>query len=124
MIKDLIDLELGNPIAVLIEDNQLEKLNIDKLVVNVSSDQLFDSTSARDFVFHKLSQSKGDINYLIFKGIDKLSSLSQIDLIGLIKDRKFEGKDLPKNVIIITTIRHLKSVQSLNKELIKFLVQF
>lgn len=56
--------------------------------------------------------------HLIISEIDKLSTENQnSQYLGLIKDRELHGYKLPKNVIIVLTIKDKTALKNISKEI-------
>lgn len=123
MNKELIELQRGsNATCVVILDENSRDLGQTLIMdANIQDKYLFGSNPIFKNKLDRLS-SKGILTYFVIRGIDELSSDMQNRYIGLVKDREFNGYNIPKNVIIVFTVKTRDNLKKISKELYQFCV--
>lgn len=119
--KELIELQIGcKSTAVIISNEDCKELEPTVIINANTSDKDLFSTKLGNTIFSKnldnISQSE-TIAYIIINGIDEINVEMQNRYIGLVKDRELMGYNLPKNVIILFTVKDKESLKKISGEL-------
>lgn len=126
MNKELIELQRGcNATCVVILDVNYRELGQTLFMdAKIEDEKLFASPIGNPIFKEKLDRiaSNGNLTYFIIRGIDELTEDMQNRYIGLVKDREFNGYNLPHNVIIVFTVKTREGLQKISKELYRFCV--
>lgn len=124
MIKELIDLQRNsNATCVVIENIDSEKLSpIVSMKANVS-DKFLLTGSIPPFAY-KIDEKckKNKLCYFVIKGIDEISTEQQNRYVSLVKDRELNGYYLPKNCIIVFTVKDRSTLKNISQDLYHFAV--
>ena len=123
MFKDLVERQRNcRATCVLIETKDIKELSpIVKMKASVSDAFLY--TGKRPPFADKIDKiSSSEICYFVITGIDEISKEAQERYVGLVKDREFRGYNLPKNCIVVFTIRGRESIKDISPELYHFSV--
>lgn len=124
--KELIEEQLGcdsTCVVILQKDVKILKNSYNVKVDNSNSNIILGELNKENLKSNldKLAK-KDDIVYLIIEGIDELDSKGQEKYCNLIKNREFRGYNIPKDVIIVLTIRSEKELNKIIPELYHFCV--
>ena len=65
---------------------------------------------------------KNKLCYFVIKGIDEISTEQQNRYVGLVKDRELNGYYLPKNCIIVFTVKDRSTLKNISQDLYHFAV--
>lgn len=116
--KDLIELQKGCiATCVVIQNEDWKELDA-KIIVNADS-----SDSELFTIFkEKISNNKEKFNYFVIYGIDKLVESAQNKYYQIVKDREFLEYKLPKDMIIVLTVKDREGLRNIAKELYNFCV--
>ena len=121
MNKDLIDLQRNSKaVCVIVKTDEYKSLSpIVSMEAGVSDSFLNEVPFA-----NKLNNKrKGhEICYFVIKNIDKIDKPQQDRFIGLVKDREYNGYNLPRNCIIVFTVENEKSLKDVSSEIYRFAV--
>lgn len=124
MDKNIIDLQRNSKaVCVVIKNNEKEKLTPSILMKASVSDKFLYSGERPPFaekVDNKCRDNK--ICYFVILDIDKIPFESQNRYISLVKDREFNGYNLPKNCIIVFTVDDEKSLKNISPDLYHYAV--
>ena len=124
MIKELIDLQRNSKATcVIITNDDYRKLSPTvTMKANVSDKFLFTGGKPpfADKIDNKSNLSK--ICYFVITGIDELSIEDQNRYVGLVKDRELNGYYLPKNCIIVFTVKDKSTLKNISQDLYHFAV--
>lgn len=115
MNKELIELQRNSNVCVIVKANEYKSLSpIVSMNGNVS-----DSFLAGVPFAQKLDDKckEKSLVYFVIKDIDKLSNEKQNRFAGMVKDREFNGYNLPKNCIIVFTVEDESTLKNLSNEL-------
>lgn len=123
MNKDLIELQRNcNATCVVVLDSEYKKLsNGVAIKSSVSDNFLLKQTNKFMDKLENLSK-KTEICYFIISNIDEVSFELQERFIPLVKDREIEKYNLPKNCIIVLTVKDEKSYAKISPKLYHFCV--
>lgn len=123
MNKDLIELQRNcNATCVVVLDSEYKKLsNGVAIKSSVSDNFLLKQTNKFMDKLDNLSK-KTEICYFIISNIDEVSFDLQERFIPLVKDREIEKYNLPKNCIIVLTVKDEKSYAKISPKLYHFCV--
>lgn len=119
MNKQLIDLQKDlNATCVIVLNSEYTNLSpVVSMNANVS-DKFLMAGQKPPFAdkIDKLSKTS-KICYFVIKQVDELSAQMQNRYIGLVKDREMNGYTLPKNCIVIFTVKNKLSLTKISKDL-------
>ena len=126
MNKELIELQREcNATCVVIPDEKCRELG-QTLIMNASikNEFLFAAPSNNPIFREKLDNlsQNGNLTYFVIRKIDELTEENQNRYISLVKDREFEGYNLPSNVIIVFTVEDRDGLKKISSELYHFCV--
>ena len=122
MNKDLILLQKNNKAAaaIVLQEEYLQLGNCVSMKANVSDKFLFSSSAP---FAEKLEKHKDkEVIYFVISNIDNATSRQQERYVGLVKDREFNGYNLPKNCIIVFTVDDKAKINRIIPELYKFCI--
>lgn len=126
MNKELIELQRGcSATCVIIPETNYKELGQALLMdASIKDEYLFASSLGNPIFREKLDNisSNGNLTYFIIRGIDEITEDIQDRYIGLVKDREFNGYNLPNNVIIVFTVKNREGLKKISKELYHFCV--
>lgn len=115
--KELIELQKGCEATCVVILNE-DCINLDsKIMINASSN---DSELLTTFK-NKIDNNE-ELDYFIITGIDELNVDMQNKYYQIIKDRELYGYKLPKDVVIILTIKDREGLNQISQELYHFCV--
>lgn len=115
--KELIELQKGClATCVVIQNEDCKELD-SKIIVNAESNYNELLT-----IFKENSNNKQEINYFVISRIDKLNESLQNKYYQIVKDREFYGYKLPKDIIIVLTVKDREGLKNISKELYNFCV--
>ncbi len=121
MNKDLIDLQRNSKaVCVIVKTDEYKSLSpIVSMEAGVSDSFLNQVPFA-----NKLNDKckKYEICYFVIKNIDKIDKPQQDRFVGLVKDREYNGYNLPSNCIIVFTVENEKSLKDVSSEIYRFAV--
>ena len=126
MNKELIQLQRGcSATCVVIKEENYKELGQAVLMdARIKDEFLFASSLGNPIFREKLDSvsSNGNLTYFIIRGIDEITEDMQNRYIGLVKDREFNGYNLPNNVIIVFTVKDREGLKKISKDLYHFCV--
>lgn len=126
MNKDIIEMQRNcNATCVVILDEHYQEFNNSLIMDADIEDYRLFSGKLGNPLFKETLDSLGlteRIAYLIIRNIDLISEESQERYIGLVKDRHFNGYDIPKNIIIVFTITNKEQLNKISKDLYHYSV--
>lgn len=115
--KELIELQKGckaTCTVILNEDcNELDK----KIIVDSNSND-----NELLAVFKEIKSNQEELDYFIITEIDKLKADIQNKYYQIVKDREFCGYKLPKDMIIVLTVKDREGLKNILQELYHFCV--
>ena len=115
--KELIELQKGcSATCVVIQDEDCKELD-SKVIVNADSND-----SELLTTFKEKISNKEELDYFIISEIDKLNESLQNKYYQIVKDREFFGIKLPKDMIIVLTVKNREGLKNIAKELYNFCV--
>ena len=124
--KDLIDLQRGcNATCVVIPEQNYVELGQGVIMeANISNQYLLASSLGNPIFKEKLDEisQNNKIAYFVIRGIDEVTTDIQNRYISLVKDREFNGYNLPNNVILVFTVKDRECLKKISKELYHFCV--
>ncbi len=115
--KELIEVQKGcGATCVVIQNEDCRELD-SKIIVNADSNdsELFTT-------FKENISNKEETNYFVISEIDKLNENLQDKYYQIVKDREFSGYKLPKNMIIVLTVKDREGLKKISQELYHFCV--
>lgn len=115
--KELIELQKGCEATCVVIPNEESKELDTKIIINANS-----SDSELITAFKENISNKEEINYFIIAGIDQLNESLQNKYYQIVKDREFNGYKLPKDMIIVLTVKDRESLKNISQELYHFCV--
>lgn len=126
MNKDIIEMQRNcNATCVIILDEHHQELNNSLIIDSDIEDyKLYSGLHGAPIFKEQLENiSKEDeITYLVIRNLDKITEEKQNRYLGLVKDRHFQGYDLPKNIIIVLTITNKEQLNKISKDLYHYSV--
>lgn len=126
MNKELIELQRGSKATcVVIKEEMYKDLGQGLVMDSKIMDEYLFSGKIGDPVFKEQLESvcsNNNLTYFVIKGIDEISADIQNRFIGLVKDREFNGYNLPDNVIIVFTVKDKEGLKKISKDLYHFCV--
>lgn len=125
MNKELIELQRSsNVCVVIIDDNYKEIGQALVMDASINDGHLFARPYNNPIFKEQLDNisSNGKLTYFIIRNIDELTDDMQNRYVGLVKDREFNGYNLPDNVIIVFTVKNRDGLKKISKELYHFCV--
>lgn len=115
--KELLELQKGcTATCVVIQNEDCEELD-SKIIVNSNC-----SDSELLNTIKEIDSNKEVSNYFVISEIDKLNDKAQDKFYQIVKDREFNGYTLPKNLIIVLTVKDREGLQKILQELYHFCV--
>ena len=124
MIKELIDLQRNSKATcAIIKTDEYNNLSPSLSMKANVSDKFLLSSKLPPFA-EKLDEkcAKNKICYFIITEIDKISIDEQDRYVGLVKDREFNGYNLPDNCIIVFTVKDKNSLKNISPKIYHFAV--
>ena len=115
--KELIELQKGcKATCVVILDEDCKDLD-SKIIIdsNINESELLT-------IFKDNISNSEQLNYLIITGIDELKESLQDKYYQIVKDREFYGYELPKDMIIVLTVKDRVGLKNITDELYNFCV--
>lgn len=126
MNKDLIELQRGcNATCVVIPDEYYRYLGQTLVMsANIGDEYLLASKIGNPIFKEKLDSmsSNGNITYFVIRGIDEITNDLQERYVSLVKDREFNGYNIPRNVIIVFTVNNREGLKKISEKLYHFCV--
>ncbi len=115
--KELIELQKGClATCVVIKNEDCKELD-SKIIINANSND-----SELLTIFKEKILNKEELNYFIISEIDKLNESLQNKYYQIVKDREFYGYKLPKDMIIVLTVKDKEGLKKIIQELYHFCV--
>lgn len=115
--KELIELQKGcTATCVVIQNEDCKELD-SKIIVNSNC-----SDSELLNTIKEIDSNKEVSNYFVIYQIDKVGEETQDKFYQIVKDREFNGHKLPKNMIIVLTVKDREGLQKILQELYHFCV--
>ena len=124
MIKELIDLQRNSKATcAIIKTDEYNNLSPSISMKANVSDKFLLSSKLPPFA-EKLDEKcgKNKICYFIITEIDKISIEQQDRFVGLVKDREFNGYNLPDNCTIVFTVKDKNSLKNISPKIYHFAV--
>ena len=110
--EELIELQKGckaTCVVVLNEDtNELDK----KIIIDSNS-----SDSELLAILKDNISKQEELDYFVITEIDKLDANIQNKYYQIVKDREFFGIQLPKNMVIVLTVKEKEGLKNISREL-------
>lgn len=126
MNKELIELQRGSKATcvIILDDNYRDLGTTLIMNASISDKYLFKKAYFNTIFKDKIEElsSNDNLIYFVIRGIDEISIDMQNRYIGLVKDREFNGYNLPDNVIIVFTVKSRDVLKNISKELYHFCV--
>ena len=114
---ELIELQKGcEATCVVILNEDCKELDSKTIIDANSSDTELLMTFKEDI------SNKEELNYFIIDGIDQLNEDIQNKYYQIVKDREFNGYRLPKDMIIVLTVKDKDGLKNISRELYHFCV--
>lgn len=110
--KELIELQKGGEATCVVIPNEESKELDTKIIINANS-----SDSELITILKENISNKKEINYFIVDGIDQLNKDTQNKYYQIVKDREFNGYKLPKDMIIVLTVKDKEGLKNISQEL-------
>lgn len=111
--KELIELQKGcEATGVIIQNEDVEKLDT-KILINSNCE---DDELLKIFQ-EKISKVDEKFNYFVIEEIDKLEIEKQDKFYQIVKDREFYGSMLPKDIIIVLTVKDKYGLKNISQGL-------
>ena len=110
--KELIELQKEcHATCVVIPNEDCKELD-SKIIIdsNVNDNELLTT-------FKENISNKEELNYFIISEIDKLNESLQDKYYQIVKDREFYGYKLPKDMIIVLTVKDREGLKNISQEL-------
>lgn len=124
MNKNLIDLQRNSKATcVIVKNSEYKKLT--KIVsMQAGVNDKFLLLNKRPPFADKLDEicKKNSLCYFVIKDLDLVSIEMQNRFVGMVKDREFNGYNLPDNCIIVFTVQDEKSLQKVSQDIYRFAV--
>ncbi len=114
--KELIELQKGNIATCAVILNEDCKELDSKMTINADSNDNELLTVFKDIAH------KEDLNYFIITDIDKLDKNLQNNYYQIVKDREFYGHKLPKDMVIVLTVKDREGLKNISQELYHFCI--
>jgi hypothetical protein len=115
--KELIELQKGCTATCVVIPNEDCKELDSKIIVNADSNDNKLLT-----IFKENISNKEEPNYFIISEIDKLNVGLQNKYYQIVKDREFYGYKLPKDMIIVLTVKDREGLKNISQDLYNFCV--
>ena len=116
--KELIELQKGClATCVVIPNEDCEELD-SKIIVNSNCS---DNELLKTFK-ENISNKKEKLNYFVISEIDKLDEETQDRYYQIVKDREFFGYKLPKEMIIVLTVKNKEGLKNISQKLYNFCI--
>lgn len=124
MNKDLIELQKGlKATCVIVPTHECTELSQTlAMSANVSDKFLFAGENPPFAEKIENKSKKGKICYFVITGIDEVAFEKQNRFVGLVKDREFNGYNLPNNCVIVFTVKDRDSLKKVSQEIYRFAV--
>jgi len=116
MIKELVSLQRNSKsTCVIVDGEEFKKLpNVVSMPASVSDKFLFTNNIPPFAEKIDAKCNKHNLCHFVIKNIDEVSIQEQERFVGLVKDREFNGYNLPQNCIIVFTVKDLVSLKKLS----------
>ncbi len=115
--KELIELQKGCvATCVVIQSEDCKQLD-SKIIVNADSNDSELLTTFKENISNKEEQ-----DYFIISEIDKLNESLQNKYYQIVKDREFHGYKLPKDMVIVLTVKDREGLKKISQELYHFCI--
>ncbi len=115
--KELIELQRKcKATCVLIQNDDCKNLD-SKVIINANSSNYELLTTFKEEI-----SKKQNLNYFIITGIDELNTDMQNKYYQIVKDREFNGYKLPKDLIVVFTVKDKNGLKKISQELYHFCV--
>lgn len=115
--KELIELQKGCLATCVVIPNEDCKELDSKIIVNAESNDGELLT-----IFKENIVNKEELDYFIIAEIDKINESLQNKYYQIVKDREFHGYKLPKDMIIVLTVKDREGLKKILEELYHFCV--
>ena len=115
--KELIELQKGCLATCVVIPNEDCKELDSKIIINSNANDNELLTTFKENI-----SNKEELNYFIIYEIDKLNESLQDKYYQIVKDREFYGYKLPKDMIIVLTVKDREGLKNISKELYNFCV--
>lgn len=116
--KELIELQKGCLATCAIILNEDCKELDSKIIINSASND----NELLEIFKENIIINKEELNYFVIAEIDKLDESLQDKYYQIVKDREFHGYKLPKDIIIVLTVRDREGLKNISQELYHFCV--
>ncbi len=110
--KELIELQKGCPATCVVIPNEDCKELDSKIIIDSNSNDNELLTTFKENI-----SNKEELNYFIISEIDKLDESLQNKYYQIVKDREFCGYKLPKDMIIVLTVKDREGLKNISQEL-------
>lgn len=124
MNLDLIELQRNSKATCVVVENEncKELKNVVSMKADVSDKFLFGGKEPPFKTKLETASKKGKIAYFVITNIDEVAIDVQNRFVGLVKDREFEGYNLPDNVIVVFTVKGKETLKKISPQLWNFCV--
>lgn len=109
--KELIELQKGNNATCVVIQNE----DIKELESNIIIDSNCNNNEILEIIKCKMDAEK--IKYFVIQEIDKIKENEQDKYYQIIKDREFCGYKLPKDIIIVLTVKNRETLKNISQKL-------
>lgn len=114
--KELIELQKGcMATCAVIQDDDCKELD-SKIIID---SRLNDNELMKVFKAKEIEEAT---NYLVIREIDEINESAQNKYYQIVKDREYMGYKLPKDIIIVLTVKDKESLKNICQELYNFCV--
>ncbi len=125
MNKELINLQRGSKVCVVIKDSDSHQLENAIFMDSRIKDSLLYGVKMGKPIFKEkveIISKNGELGFFVINQFDLLREEDQNKYISLIKDREFMGYTIPDNIIIILTVENEEKLQNISSEVYHFCV--
>ena len=109
--KELIELQKGNNATCVVIQNE----DIKELESNIIIDSNCNNNEILETIKYKMDAET--IKYFVIQEIDKIKETEQDKYYQIIKDREFCGYKLPKDIIIVLTVKNRETLKNISQKL-------
>lgn len=115
--KELLELQKGcTATCVVIQNEDCKELD-SKIIVNSNCSEIELIKTIQE-----IDSNKEVSNYFVISQIDKVGEETQHKFYQIVKDREFNGRKLPKDMIIVLTVKDKEGLKKIIQELYHFCV--